>query len=208
MEDLALVGSWVGTIALAIALAASAGLRAWLPLFVAGLLAKLGVADVGDGFGWLASWPALVLFGVATVLEIVGDKVPALDHALDTVGTVLRPIAGAVAAAAVLVNIHDPMMAMVLGMVVGAPVALAPHAVKAGTRAVSSATTAGLANPVISTIEDVIAISIALLAFVVPVLVALVVLFAGFLMWRWISRRRWAQRAPEPSGPVDGQARA
>lgn len=203
MDDLALVASWTGTVALAIALAASAGLRAWLPLFVAGVLAKVGVADLGEGFGWLASWPALVLFGVATTLEIVGDKVPALDHALDTVGTFLRPIAGAIAAAAVLVHVRDPMIAMVLGMVVGAPTALVPHAVKAGTRAVSSATTMGIANPVISTIEDGLAIAIALLAFVVPVLVVIALVIVAVVTWRWIGRRGRAQR-----GAPEGQARA
>src|SRR5687768_16123702 len=129
--DAAAALTWVSTFALAIALAACAGLRAWLPLFAAGLLARLGIAEVGEAFGWLASTPALVLFAVATVLEILADKVPALDHALDTVSTVIRPVAGAIVAAAVLVRIEDPLIASVVGLLVGAPIALAPHAAKA-----------------------------------------------------------------------------
>ena len=86
---------------LAIALAASAGLRAWLPLLLAGGLARAGVLDLGDSFSFLASNKALVLFGVATIVELVGDKVPAVDHALDVIGTPLRPAAGALLAASV-----------------------------------------------------------------------------------------------------------
>ncbi|WP_075097969.1 DUF4126 domain-containing protein [Sandaracinus amylolyticus] len=190
--------TWTSTLALAVALAACAGLRAWLPLFVAGLLARVGVAEVGDAFGWLASTPALVLFGIATIVEIVADKVPALDHALDTISTFIRPVAGAIVAAAVLVRIEDPLIAVVVGMLVGAPVALAPHAAKASARVVSSGTTAGLANPVISTIEDVLAIVIAVLAFVVPVLLVIAMLTFAIVFVRWIRRR--SQRA--------GQARA
>ncbi|WP_236605360.1 DUF4126 domain-containing protein [Sandaracinus amylolyticus] len=168
------------------------------PLFVAGLLARLGVAEVGHAFEWLASTPALVLFGVATVVEMVADKVPALDHALDTISTFIRPVAGAIVAAAVLVRIEDPLIAVVVGMLVGAPVALAPHAAKASARVVSSGTTAGVANPVISTIEDVLAIVIAVLAFVVPILLVVAMLAFAILFVRWLRRR--GQRA--------GQARA
>jgi len=189
------VFSWVTTISLAVALAASAGLRAWLPLLVAGVLARVGIADLGDGFGWLASWPALGLFGLATVLEIAGDKIPALDHGLDVVGTFVRPLTGALAAAAALAQIHDPMIALVIGLLVGAPTALAPHAAKASARAVSTGTTGGLANPFVSVLEDITAFAVAVLAFVIPIVVAALVIVAGWLGWRWVRRRRAAAPA-------------
>jgi hypothetical protein len=192
--------SWVAAISLALALAATAGLRAWLPLLVAGVLAKAGVADLGDGFAWLASWPALTLFGLATVLEIAGDKIPALDHALDAVGTFVRPLTGALAAAAVLVQVEDPMIALVIGLLVGAPTALAPHAAKATVRAVSTGTTGGLANPVISFVEDALAIAMAILAFLLPILAGLLVLVLAFFTWRWIRKRRAAARKVTASG--------
>lgn len=200
--DLSSILVWVSTIALAIALAACAGLRAWLPLFVAGLLARMGIAEVGEGFQWLASTPAIVLFGIATVLEIAADKVPALDHALDTVSTVIRPIAGAIVAAAVLVQIRDPLIASVVGLLVGAPTALAPHLAKSGARAVSTSTTAGLANPIVSVIEDAIAIVIAVLAFVIPILLVAVMAGGAIAIARWIQRRRRETAASrEPRSP-------
>lgn len=197
--------TWASSLALAIALAACAGLRAWLPLFAAGLLARLGVAEVGESFEWIGSTPALIVFGVATVIEIVADKVPALDHALDTISTVIRPAAGAVVAAAVLVRIDDPLIASVVGLLVGAPVAFAPHVAKASARAVSTGTTAGFANPALSVLEDVAAIALAVLAFVAPILIAIAVIAGAFFFARWLRRRRASAARPQA---LEGQGRA
>jgi hypothetical protein len=188
------VFSWLGTLSLAVALAAAAGLRAWLPLLVAGLLARLGMAQLGEGFAWLGSWPALGLLGGATVLEIAGDKIPVVDHALDALGTFLRPLAGTLAAAATLVHIEDPLVALVVGLVVGAPAALAPHLAKTTLRGVSTGTTAGLANPLLSVVEDGVSLVITVLAFVVPLLTVLLLAVGGWLGWRWLRRRKQRRR--------------
>src|SRR5512138_341258 len=164
--DAAVVTDFLPALALAIALAASAGLRAWLPLLLAGGLARLGVLDLGPAFQFLGSNKALILFGVATVIEVLGDKVPAVDHVLDVIGTPLRPAAGALLAASVLGTVSDPLTSLVLGTVVGAPSALVPHAAKSALRAASTAATGGLANPVLSLLEDVLSV----LTFVLAVL--------------------------------------
>jgi hypothetical protein len=182
--------SWLGTVALAVVLAAAAGLRAWLPLLVAGVVSRLGVADLGASFTWLGSWPALGLLAVATVIEIAGDKIPVVDHALDAVGTFIRPLTGALAAAAALVHIQDPVIALVVGLVVGAPVALAPHVAKTTLRGVSTGTTAGLANPFLSLLEDIVSFFIAMLGFLAPLVALLLVLSAVWFSWRWLRRRR------------------
>src|SRR5512132_1634983 len=146
----ATVTEFLPALALAIALAASAGLRAWLPLLLAGGLARLGVLDLGPSFQFLSSNKALVIFGVATLVEILGDKIPAVDHVLDIIGTPLRPAAGALLASSVLGTVSDPLTAIVLGTAVGAPSALVPHAAKSALRAASTVTTGGLANPILS----------------------------------------------------------
>ena len=179
-------------LALAIALAASAGLRAWLPLLLAGGLARLGVLDLGSSFQFLGSNKALVVFGVATVVEVVGDKIPAVDHALDLIGTPLRPAVGALLAAAVLGTVSDPLTAIVLGTAVGAPSALVPHAAKSVLRAASTATTGGLANPLLSLLEDVISIVAFVAAVLVPVLVVCALGLTLVLASRWLRRRRAA----------------
>jgi hypothetical protein len=153
--DVATLTEFLPALALAIALAASAGLRAWLPLLLAGGLARLGVLDLGPSFQFLASNKALVLFGVATAVELIGDKIPAIDHALDVIGTPLRPAAGALLAASVLGTVTDPLTT-VLG-VGGAP-RLVPHVAKSALRSASTTVTGGLANPLLSILEDAISV--------------------------------------------------
>ena len=130
------------------------------------------------------------MFGIATVVEIAGDKIPAVDHVLDAIGTPLRPAAGALLASSVLGTVSDPLTAIVLGTAVGAPSALVPHAAKSALRAVSSATTGGVANPLLSLLEDLISVVTFIAAVLVPLLV---VCLLGLTLWmasRWLRRRR------------------
>ena len=194
--EVATLSEFLPVLALAIALAASAGLRAWLPLLLAGGLARLGVLDLGSSFAFLGSDKALVLFGVATIVELLGDKVPAVDHALDMIGTPLRPAAGALLAASVLGTVADPLTALVLGTAVGAPAALVPHIAKSALRMVSTTVTGGLANPLLSLLEDAIAILTFVLAILVPVLVVLLLAVTLFIALRLLRRRARSVEVP------------
>jgi hypothetical protein len=177
-------------LALAVALAACAGIRAWLPLLLAGVMARAELLKLGDSFAFIGSNKALVLFGAATLLEVLGDKIPAVDHTLDALGTVLRPAAGSLLAASVMWQVSDPLTALALGAAVGAPVAMAPHAAKAALRAASTTFTAGLANPVLSFLEDVLTVMLFVLAVLVPVLVAATLAVVALLVARRLHRRR------------------
>lgn len=190
----------VPSLALGIGLAACAGLRAWLPLLLLGGLARWGVVDLSPSFEFVSSTRALILFGVATVVEIAGDKIPAVDHALDALSTVLRPAAGSLLAASVLWQVSDPVTAMALGIAVGAPSALVPHAAKSTLRVVSTTFTGGLANPVLSFVEDAAAFVLFALTVVLPVLVAALVVLTGLLVARRLLRRSpsTAPAAPAP----------
>jgi hypothetical protein len=180
------------SLALGVSLAACAGLRAWLPLLLAGGAARMGWMELGTSFQFLTSDRALILFGVATVVEMAADKVPALDHVLDALSTVVRPAAGSLLAASVLWPVSDPLTALSLGVAVGAPAALLPHAGKSMLRAASTALTAGLANPVISLIEDVAVFVLFVVAVVLPLLALFAVLLAALLIVRRRRRRQVA----------------
>ncbi len=179
----------VSSVSLAIGLAACAGVRAWLPLLLAGGLARAGFLTLGPSFAFIGSNRALILFGVATLVEMIGDKVPAVDHALDMLSTVLRPAAGALLAASVMWEVRDPLTALALGVAVGAPAAMVPHAAKTVVRAASTTLTGGLANPLISIFEDVMAVAMFVLTVVVPVLAATALLTVAFLVLRRMARR-------------------
>jgi hypothetical protein len=180
--ELALAG------ALGIGLAACAGLRAWLPLLMAGLAARFGWLELGHSFEFLATNRALVIFGLASVVEIAADKVPALDHALDIISTVLRPAAGSLLAASVLWPLEDPLVAVCVGVAVGAPTALVPHAAKSLLRAASTTFTAGFANPLLSLAEDAIAFFLFFLVILVPLMT--LVLISMVMVFLLLRRRR------------------
>ena len=176
---------WLPAVLLGLGLAASTGLRAFLPLLMLSMAAHWNVFGVGlsGSFAWLGSPVALAALSVATIVELAGDKIPLVDHALDSVGTLIRPLAGTLAAAAVL-NTRDPATAALLGLVIGAPIALGVHGAKAGTRGVSSATTLGVANPIVSVVEDITAFLVSLLALMSPLLVPLMLICLGIVGWK------------------------
>jgi hypothetical protein len=189
----------VPSLALGIGLAACAGLRAWLPLLLLGGLARWDVVTLSPSFQFVSSNRALILFGVATVVEIAGDKIPAVDHALDMLSTVLRPAAGSLLAASVLWSISDPLTAAALGIAVGAPSALVPHAAKSTLRLASTTFTGGLANPILSLLEDAAAIVLFVLTVVLPVVAAALVVVTAFFVIRKLLRRSTVARpAPAP----------
>lgn len=187
-----------------LAIAAACGLRAFLPLLVLGLAGRAGVVTVGGSAAWLTQDLALWTLGVAALVEIVGDKVPIVDHALDAVGLVVRPAAGALGAYAALAEWPAPLP-LVFALVAGSG-ALGVQALKAKTRVGSSLLTAGAGNPVLSFAEDLGAFGLTLLAILVPA-IALAIVAAGAVTlraaWRRLRRGTSIRRAAESARPVD-----
>jgi hypothetical protein len=193
--DWATLATIVPSLAMGIGLAACAGIRAWLPLLMAGGLARWGIIELGPSFQFISSDRALILFGAATVIEILADKIPAVDHALDTLSTVLRPAAASLLAASVLWQVSDPLTALALGVAVGAPTSLVPHAAKSLLRVASTSLTGGIANPFISILEDLMAVALFVLTVLIPVVVAAALILVALLVARRLTRRASAPLA-------------
>jgi hypothetical protein len=168
-----------------VALAATAGLRVFMPFLFLGGMARYANTPTPDMLAWTTTDAGFFLLLTATLLEVLSDKIPLVDHALDSVATLIKPVAGFVLPAALLYD-SSPMAAWTAGAIVGAPLALGVHATKAGTRAVSSATTIGTANPIISTIEDALAVVILVLTALAPLIAAILVLLLVFFVVRSI----------------------
>ena len=188
---------FLSAIFMGVGLSAASGLRAFLPLLLACLAAKTGLFGfhLGGNFRWLASDTALIALTIASVVEIAGDKIPVIDHGLDALGTMLRPGAGALVAAAVW-NQNDPATAALMGLIFGAPLALGVHSAKASTRGVSTFSTAGIGNPILSVLEDFTALFLGLLAFLVPLLIPIFLVAIACLGWK-IAKRLRRQRASD-----------
>ena len=191
----------VTQLAMGFGLAATVGLRTFLPLLAAGLLARFGYVDLGSSFEWMAKTPALIVFGSAVVFEILADKVPGLDHALHFVETFVKPVAGTLVAASLFTNL-DPMTAVVLGLVGGGTIAGAVHVAKGTTRAASTVLTGGLGNPVLSIFDDVLAVGGIILAVLAPIVAAIIVIVLVIGVLRLVTKRRRQAAASPPATPV------
>jgi hypothetical protein len=166
------------SIALGLGLAAATGLRVFLPLFLASVLAHFDVGGIGlrENMAWLSSWPAMVALAVATVLELVAYYVPVLDHFLDAIAVPLATVAGTLVAMSTFVDL-PPMLAWGLAIIAGGGIAGLVSAGTATTRLASTGTTAGLGNPIVATAETAGSLVLSLLAWFLPLVgLALVVL--------------------------------
>ena len=160
----------VAAVALGIGLAASAGFRVFVPMLVASVAAHLGILPVQEGFGWLASWPAMVCFGTATVAEIVAYYVPLVDNLLDSITTPMAVGAGALLMTSVL-PIDSGMLKWSTGFIVGGGIAAAVQGGSVFLRLLSSSLTGGTGNSVVTTGEGAAAFGTSLLSLVIPVVV-------------------------------------
>lgn len=176
---------------LGLGLSASTGLNTFLPLLLLAAAAKFEIAGItlGEKFEWLSSDVAIIVLIIAAIVELIGDKVPAVDHFLDSIGTFARPAAGAVAVASVLTDV-DPMVAAIVGLIVGAPTSFGFHTLKAGTRVASTATTFGCANPVISILEDLLSLGLSVLSIFAPLLVPIALALLAWVLWKLVQRLR------------------
>lgn len=191
-------------------LAASAGLNAYIPLLTMGLLARYSdLMDLPAGWQWLADGWVITILALLLAVEVVADKVPVVDHVNDVVQTVVRPTAGGLAfgagSSSETVTVSDPGAFFGshqwVPIAAGVVIALCVHGVKAASRPVVNATTAGAGAPVASTAEDFSSVILSALAILAPVLVlvALVLLIAA-AVWVWRGRRD--RRRGRPVGGV------
>lgn len=173
----------------AFGLSASAGLNAYIPLLLVGLLAKYtNLITLNQPWDTLANPWIILMLCVLVIIEMLADKIPAVNHVNDLIQTLIRPAAGAIAfaASANVVTDVSPVLALAAGLLVAGTV----HVAKAGAvRPMVTATTGGAGNIPVSIAEDVVSTVLSFLAIVVPVLVGtLLIVFAAFLIY-WLYRR-------------------
>ena len=188
-------------------LASAAGLNAYIPLLSMGLLGRFtNLVNLPPAWAWLENGWVLAIVGVLLAVEIVADKIPALDSVNDTVQTFVRPTAGGIVfgsgTAAQTSAVTDPGEFARTGqwvpVVIGVLTALVVHLTKTAVRPAANVATAGVAAPVLSTVEDVTSVGLTFVAILIPALVLVVliaVFWAAFVLWRRKRRRRVTPRA-------------
>ena len=180
-------------------LSAAAGLNAYIPLLLVGVLARFtDVLTLPEPYRWIQSGWALGVVAVLLAAELVLDKVAVVDHVNDLVQTLVRPTVGGVIFAATGAAEQadaSPWMREHpwVGVLLGVVVAGAVHATKATVRPLVNATTAGAGTPVVSAAEDAASLGMSLVAVFLPLLVVVALLllaWAGVALFRRARRRR------------------
>jgi len=171
-----------------IALAAPAGLNAYIPLLAVALAERFGWVALVEPFDLLGEWWVIALVAVLLVVEIVADKVPAVDTVNDGIQTIVRPaVGGLLAVAASGSGSVEPAVLVIAGVVLAGSV----HAAKASARPALNAVSGGTAAPVASVTEDIGAAGLTVLAFLMPVLVILATLaLIATVVWFVLRLRR------------------
>lgn len=182
------------SIFLGIGLAASVGFRVFLPLFALSLASYLGLWELNDSWIWIGGLPALITFGVATLVELFAYFIPYLDNLLDSVALPLATLAGTAVMVATVAEL-DPVVTWSLAIIAGGGTAAAIKGASATGRLTSTATTAGIGNPLISFIETITAAVLSLVSILAPVIASVLVillLIFIFAIYRKI-RPRWSK---------------
>ncbi|OMP30879.1 MULTISPECIES: DUF4126 domain-containing protein [Mangrovimonas] len=170
-------------ICLGIGLSASVGFRVFLPLFALSLVAHYGLWEVNESWQWVGGTTALVTLGIATLVEIIAYYIPFIDNLLDTIAIPLAGIAGTLVVVVTATNL-DPVVMWSLAIIAGGGTAAAIKSGASATRATSSVSTAGLGNPIVSTIETGTSAVMSAMSVFLPVLAFILTLIMLYVFFR------------------------
>lgn len=176
-------------IVIGIGLSAACGFRVILPFLGLSIAAMNGYVQLAPEFQWIGTWPALIAFATAAALEIGAYYIPWMDNLLDAVTTPLAVAAGTIAAASVMSDV-SPFMKWSIALLAGGGMAGAVQTGTALLRGMSTVSTGGLANVVISTVELAGAVIATTLSLLVPVVAfTAAIIIAIWVIWKLLHRR-------------------
>lgn len=171
------------SIFLGIGLAASVGFRVFLPLFALSLASYFNLWELNNSWQWIGSLAAVITLGVATLIEIFAYFIPWVDNLLDSFAVPLAAIAGTAVMVSTVANL-DPVVTWSLAIIAGGGTATAIKGASATSRLASTATTGGLANPIVSTVETGTAIVVTTASLFAPILaIVLVIIILTIIFW-------------------------
>lgn len=171
------------SIFLGIGLAASVGFRVFVPLFALSLASYFDVWQLNESWEWIGSTTALITLGVATLVEVFAYYIPYIDNLLDTVSVPLAALAGT---AVMLSTVSDlsPVITWALAIIAGGGTAAAISGTSSSTRLASTATTGGLANPIVTTLETGTSIVMSVVSIFIPILAIIFVIIILFVIFK------------------------
>lgn len=185
---------------LGLSLSAASGFRVFIPLLTLSAAAVVGHVDLPSDFDWIETNQALIIFAIASAIEIVGYYIPWLDGVLELVAIPAAIVSGTLITASTTPE-FNPVIRWTLAVVAGGGAAGLTKGMTTISRLISTFLTAGLANPVIATIELFLAIGIAVLALTLPLVAGTLVLGILLVATRRITKFIKAQSSNSDSHP-------
>ena len=188
------MGETILSFLLGLGLSAAAGFRVFVPMLIVSLSSMAGWITLSPGFQWMGTPVAALVFGVATLIELLSFLIPWVSNALDSIATPAATLAGVILMAAVLTDMH-PLARWALAIIAGGGVALTVQAATEITRAVAAGTTGGVANPVVAILEAIGALVVTISTMIVPLIMGSLVLLMVLLLLRVVIPKFRALRA-------------
>ena len=177
------------SLSLGLGLAAACGFRVFIPPLMMGVASRFDLYELEGSFVWVGETWAIGVFAIATLVEIGGYYVPWIDNLLDTIATPAAIIGGIFVTSASLEGEMDPSMQWMLSIIAGGSTAGVIQIGTVATRAVSTATTGGLANPIVSTLEALASIICIILSLFLVVIIPFVLVFLIWMAIKYIMKR-------------------
>lgn len=171
-----------------IGLSISAGFRVFTPMLLASIAAKFGWLPLAAGFEWLGSTPALIALALATLLEVISYYVPAFDNFMRGLSAPLAAIAGTLMTVSVIGVEDSAFLSWGLAFVTGGGAATLTSLTNTAVRGTSTVTTAGLANPLVSIIEDISAVVLPIVSIIFPLVVIVMLIIVMILFVKFFNK--------------------
>jgi hypothetical protein len=184
------------SIFLGIGLAASVGFRIFLPLLLLSIAGFYNVIPLTENWEWIGSITAIITLGFATLIEIVGYYIPWVDNLLDTIALPLTAVAGTIVMLVTVAEL-DPVISWTLAIIAGGGTATAIQGGTSSLRLASTATTGGIGNSIVATLETGSAILLSILAIFIPIAAFIIVVFIFFKIFRFFKMDK-KKRPPSP----------
>ncbi|MCL6294811.1 DUF4126 domain-containing protein [Jejuia spongiicola] len=177
------------SICLGVGLAASVGFRVFLPLFALSLASYFDVWQLNESWQWIGSTTALITLGVATLVEIFAYFIPYIDNLLDSIAVPLAALAGTAVMMSTVADL-SPVVTWSLAIIAGGGTAAAIAGTSSTTRLASTATTGGLGNPIVSSLETGTSVVMSLVSIFLPVIAIILVAIILFIIFRLYKKFR------------------
>ena len=180
---------WIMGVCVGIGLSATCGFRVFVPMLGMSIACKADHLTLAPGFEWIASWPAIIAFSIAVIVEVCAYYIPWLDNLLDSIATPAAIVAGSIVTASMVGDV-SPFLRWSLAIIAGGGVAGVVQTSSVLARGTSTATTGGAGNPLVSTCELIASIIGTILSIVLPILAMIIIAFISFIIIRRFMRKR------------------